>query len=377
MTKKALRTALAGLVAALAVVAWPATGAHGEPKGAAVTVEVTTATQGQWVQVKGTGWGNVGQVVEVVLCGNAALDGSPDCDLASTAEAAVRDGGNFVTAVQVHLPPAPCPCVVRVTGRDTSSDIVVPLTVLGAPTAPPRSHVVQRRAVTLSGVHMAGRGSWTEWFGARPRRVLVFSVTNSGDVPLHDPTVEVSWGRGRHPSGYASPPEVGDLKVHETKTFRVDIPMNELSIGSYDAVVNVDPLGPVVSSRAATVITPVGLAAPPILGCLAVVGTTARRRRRGPRHAPSLPVPQTAPPAPTASAPEPGWYPDPTGVAELRLWDGVAWADETLGSPVEEPAAVATGPEPGWYADPLQPQLLRLWDGSTWTDETRPHPANV
>ena len=31
-----------------------------------------------------------------------------------------------------------------------------------------------------------------------------------------------------------------------------------------------------------------------------------------------------------------------------------------------------TAPEPGWYTDPTSEQRLRLWDGERWTDSTRP-----
>jgi hypothetical protein len=34
-------------------------------------------------------------------------------------------------------------------------------------------------------------------------------------------------------------------------------------------------------------------------------------------------------PAASPAAPEPGWYPDPSGQARLRYWDGRAWSTQT------------------------------------------------
>jgi hypothetical protein len=43
------------------------------------------------------------------------------------------------------------------------------------------------------------------------------------------------------------------------------------------------------------------------------------------------------------SSPEPGWYPDPSGSANLRWWNGVSWSDSTHPLP-GAPAASAPPP---------------------------------
>lgn len=53
----------------------------------------------------------------------------------------------------------------------------------------------------------------------------------------------------------------------------------------------------------------------------------------------------------------PGWYPDPSGTAGRRYWDGDAWSPFKP-SPWNAP--------PGWYPDPSGAARRRYWDGSTW-----------
>ncbi len=47
-----------------------------------------------------------------------------------------------------------------------------------------------------------------------------------------------------------------------------------------------------------------------------------------------------------SSAPPPGWYPDPGGERQWRVWNGNAWSDLTrpYGEPVPKPALVASLP---------------------------------
>lgn len=49
-----------------------------------------------------------------------------------------------------------------------------------------------------------------------------------------------------------------------------------------------------------------------------------------------------------SSSPQPGWYPDPSGSANLRWWDGAQWTEHTN---QDAPAPAAT-PGPGGRAGP-------------------------
>jgi hypothetical protein len=44
----------------------------------------------------------------------------------------------------------------------------------------------------------------------------------------------------------------------------------------------------------------------------------------------------------TSTAPEAGWYPDPSGSPALRWWDGERWTDST--HPLPDPAGAPVGP---------------------------------
>ena len=81
-----------------------------------------------------------------------------------------------------------------------------------------------------------------------------------------------------------------------------------------------------------------------------------------------------------------GWYPDPYGSASARDFDGTAWTEHT--SPAAEPApaqvstptptptptAPAPAPAPtapaGWYPDPSGAAAQRYFDGTSWTAHT-------
>ena len=296
--------------------------------GPSAGAEATAVAVGQSIRVQGSGWGSdTSQVVSVVLCGNGALDGAADCDPGVTAEGGLRADGSFSTVFTVPVPPMPCPCVLRVFSPASPVDVKIPVTVTGAPSAPPRQRVFTRRAVRVDDVHLEGRGPWPAWFGAPARRTLVYRVTNTGDVVLHDPPADVVWGRGAHPDGFVPVPAIGDLAVGTARTFRVPIRFSALSFGTYRAVVRVDPFGSVGTGQATTGVTPWGLIAVAIgipLSALIRMGA-ARRTRRA-----LQPIPLVGGLSPALiCTPAAGWYVDPLSDAALRLWDGQVWTAKT------------------------------------------------
>ena len=57
------------------------------------------------------------------------------------------------------------------------------------------------------------------------------------------------------------------------------------------------------------------------------------------------------------SSPQPGWYDDPSGIADLRWWDGTRWTDATVedGVPSARPL-----PVPGRPARAAEPGVVRV-----------------
>jgi len=350
---KMFRTVAAvGLTAGIAAGGFGA--AAGAAAGPAAVAERAVAPVGQDIRVQGSGWGpDTSQVVSVVLCGNAALDGAADCDLGDTAEGGIRQDGTFSALFTVPAPPVPCPCLLRVFTPATTAEVKIPLTVTGAPSAPPQQQIFTRRAVQVDGVRLEG-ASWLSWFGAPARRTLVYRVTNTGDVALHDPPVDVTSGRGASPDGFVSAPAVGDLAVNAARTFRVPVRFPALSYGTYRAVVRIDPFGTAATARATTRLTPWGLVGVAIgMPALALLRLRTSRRpaRAGHIAAPAarpVAVPATTPIAVPVAFPAPGWYRDPLSDAALRLWDGRAWTPATrtgdAGAPVIPEVRHSGGP---------------------------------
>ena len=214
---------------------------------------------GQGLHLRGGGWDWRNGTLEIQLCGNLALDGSNDCDVTNTDEPAVRSDGTFDTAVTVSAPPVLCPCVVRIGYRLAPDMVKIPIDIRGVGIRDPQAPAPLRRAVTVTGVRLTGGGPWTSWFGGAPWRTLTYSVSNTGDVALHHPATDIAIGKGSPPQGFVEAPDIGDLAVHQTKTMRVRVSFGALAVGSYGAVVRVDPVGEVGSGGAHGRFIPWGL----------------------------------------------------------------------------------------------------------------------
>jgi len=344
------RVALAAAMAWGIVLAMPS-GATGAQVGPMVRAPASSSI-GTRIIVSGAGWAP-GQLVNMTLCGNGALDGAIDCGVTDVGEAGVTAAGTFFTTyLLAAAPPYPCPCILRTTTSTLDQVVNTPIAIAGLPTARPRPRVViVSRSVAISDIQVDGHGPWPSWFGAAPHRTLRFEVTNTGQVSLPQVVITVRWGRGASPSGFVPVSALTDLPIGSSQTVRVSIPFSSLSLGTYTVAFRADPLGATVAGAAVhTTVIPWGL----ILlaaGALARVAWWAGRRAR-----------EEAGRA-IVAGPEAGWYLDPIDPGRLRLWDGGTWSDEVR--PAEGPV-----PDAGWYEDPSSPGDLRLWDGAAWTDQT-------
>lgn len=115
---------------AVAVVALAAGPAVADPS---VALSARTVRVGDALVVTTSGWPGP---VTASLCGNAGRRGAVDCDQIGGVGIAASVGSQESRTLTVGLPPAPCPCVVRVS---TAGDDVVRSAVIdvaGAGTAP-------------------------------------------------------------------------------------------------------------------------------------------------------------------------------------------------------------------------------------------------
>jgi hypothetical protein len=276
---RSMSSILAGLV--LAGVIWAAPGAAADP-GPTARAETTDVALGQLVRVQGSNWGPPGSgVVQVVVCGNDAVNNSADCDLADTAEGAIRAGGTFFTGITIHAPPRPCPCLLRVYSTASYVDVKIPIRIAGVPSATPVAAPGSQRRLSLSHVGISGSGPMLSWFGAAPIRRVHFDVTNAGDVSLTNPPIDVTWGSGSNPAGFIAPPQVGVLAPGQTRRVSVAIPMHAVSLGTYTVVVKASPVGGQgATAPAQSTIIPWGWIAILLLVALGVILARRRARRR-------------------------------------------------------------------------------------------------
>ncbi len=268
-------------VAALGPVAGPAAAAS--PTASADT---SVAAVGQLVHITGFGWSPVGGVVEVLICGNDALDYSADCDLTNTYGAAIRADGAFYAGLVVALPPTPCPCVLWVTTAIDSTGLTLPLSIAGAPTAPASSHVAnlnsQRTVKLTATIH--GSESWRGWFGLSQHRVLTLQVTNLFMSSLTNPVLSLTMGSGSNPTGYIQAPQLATLAAGSSETLTIPVKIPPLTIGHLSVEAQVQAGGPVATATVTTSSTfPWGLLILVVLliqGILLLVRNVSRRRMR-------------------------------------------------------------------------------------------------
>ena len=152
---------LCGVVVALGFAATPAAA-----DGLSATLGVATASVGEKVRVTGTGW-PAQELVQLVTCGELALNGSSSCDMRSALATMTSAEGTFTVDLQVGKPPKPCPCVVHIAlvGVGSQGQVDVPFTVRGHPVATPPRAPSTPAEVEVVDVRLDGGSAWTEWFG--------------------------------------------------------------------------------------------------------------------------------------------------------------------------------------------------------------------
>lgn len=145
--------------------------------------------------------GFVANFVTVSICGNDARRGSTDCNMRSSQSREVGQS-ELPTLVQliVEAPPAPCPCLVRVSSPDNLEVAIAPITIVGHPTGPVVGGQVLRQSLTASIVAEAATGGVGAWLrsslGGAVEYDATIAIRNASVEPVDDVTVEAWVGRG-------------------------------------------------------------------------------------------------------------------------------------------------------------------------------------
>ncbi|MFE0644080.1 hypothetical protein ACFW2Y_21050 [Streptomyces sp. NPDC058877] len=210
-----IRTA-AALLAALALVLLPTVPVTAAP-GPVVELSATEGGTGGEITVSGSGW-KPGALLMILICGRSAPDrgvigGTNSCANTEGRAATVDSRGAFSAKLPVAEPPEPCPCVVHVAGVTGQQDSVdKEFTVAGHPTAPLPEAAGDGRLAVLAAVRLDGSSGLLVWFGAPPRREVVFTVGNLGPASVKDPVFEVGTSHGVFAPQYEERPWRGTIE---------------------------------------------------------------------------------------------------------------------------------------------------------------------
>lgn len=262
-----------------------------------LTSSLTSADFGDQIAVRGEGW-TPNTVINVMICGNDALNGTSDCDIVNGRVIGVSNRGTFGVSLAVGQPPVPCPCVVRAESQTAPELFTFALTINGAPelSADEQFQVpVPDRQLAISNARIDGNGPWYSYFGAPAKRKVVFTVDNIGEVTVRNAAISLSIGKGPNPKGFVAAPDLGEIKPGESRTFAVDVELPVMAVGTYGVQGNIPGFADPVRFRTETSQVPWALTALPLLILGQVALLTMRNRLRRKLAPVPAPVPAIAP----------------------------------------------------------------------------------
>jgi hypothetical protein len=273
-------------------------GAQSVTDGPAVVTERTEVQVGERLAVTMSGFES--RVVIISICGNESLRGSVDCDnLASQAREINNDGTPTLGSLIVTAPPAPCPCVIRVSSDDNIEVAVTPVTLVGHPVAEvvEPSEFVQPLEAEIDAVRVEGgiadriRAS----LGGPLRYEVTVTVRNTATYVVDDVTATAQFTREQYSDDRAiAIDNPGSLGGGDTWTQVVDVEVPALTTGEVLWQVEASGTGTPVVATDTTSHQPVALYAVAVFLFIDVVVLlwrfVRRRRRRPTRRPPDNPL---------------------------------------------------------------------------------------
>jgi hypothetical protein len=234
--------------------------AAARPPALSLKLSAARVKPGDAVAVLGRGWPRA-VAFQAALCGNGGVDGNADCDNTSAIVFSSADNGVVEAKLDVTVPPRPCPCVVLVIAQETGRQFLLPVKVVGVPTAAVRSATAfaGRHTITISDVVVRAHRSFGAWLGAPAARTLAFEVHNTGPSAVYNPVVAVRWGKGATPNHVVTSPEMKPLAAGETQHVEVPFRLDGLAFGRFTVVAEVSGAAYPADLRTATSNRPWGL----------------------------------------------------------------------------------------------------------------------
>lgn len=246
MNGTGVRIARAILAAAMAA----AVGLGGSPARAAdppdptLTLSDNLVLPGTRVMVRGDHW-TPGATVTIRVCGNLGLDGSVDCDQASSVAQRIWSDGTLQMPLAVNTPPSPCPCVVSVALLDGGDARATPIRIIGALEAAPaaKAPAAKGRTLKVRKVEVTREVDLAQAMGGAAPRVLVLEVENTGDYAVERARVKAAWGKGDDPNHLIHTPKIARIEPGTTETIRVPFDLDTGSVGTYEVRGDVGVVG--------------------------------------------------------------------------------------------------------------------------------------
>ena len=118
---------------AMACVTTGQVSAQAQATGPAIELERYEVAPGDQITVRVSGF--LSNSVTVAVCGNRAIRGAGDCNMAESKGLAIDDGLREA-AFTISTPPATCPCIIRVANASNDEVAVAPITLIGHPNGP-------------------------------------------------------------------------------------------------------------------------------------------------------------------------------------------------------------------------------------------------
>jgi len=293
MTRRVLAGWALALVSVSVLVAGAVLPAGAASSGPGIQLSTKVLGPGKTLVITGSGWTPKASV-NATICGDDAISGTVDCAVTSTATMGATRRGLLWSHIAVVIPPAPCPCVVQVSGTNLTYTEKIPITIVGAPTKPVRT---AKQAVTpmvrISDFKVVGSTTLASFFGGPAPRTLEFQLRNTWDEPV-TPVLVGRWGKAKNVANVIEMPHMGPLGPGKSRDVHVPFSLTALSLGTYTVAVRVQLVGyqKEFGAAAATSQWPIGLFILGLLVLLVLVYIVVARHRRKKQGAETEQAPQ-------------------------------------------------------------------------------------